>query len=124
MGTLSFLRHLLVLKSIIIQRCIFAKWVWPQALDFGRQLGGGEGKLAAHGRGQVDHLDTLFLQANLLEEFADVFDSPPGVEITFQVMTVAFQSAGHHHAVGAVLERAQGIQHIELAGAGQLDDFD
>ena len=106
MGTLSFLRHLLVLKSIIIQRCIFAKWVWPQALDFGRQLGGGEGKLAAHGRGQVDHLDALPFQPDALEQLANVFDSSFGFEITFQVMTVAFQSAGYHHAVGAVLERA------------------
>ena len=123
-GTLFFLWHLLILKSIIVQRCIFAKWVRPQALDLGSQLGGGKGKLAAHGRGQVDHLDALPFQPDALEQLANVFDSSFSFEITFQVMTIAFQSAGHHYAVGAILERTQGIQHVELAGAGQLDDFD
>ena len=92
--------------SIIVQRRILAKWVRSDALDFSRQLGGGKGKLPAHRRGQVDHLDALLLQANILEQLANVFDSPARFEITFQVMTIAFQSAGHHHAVGAILKSA------------------
>ena len=39
-------------------------------------------------------------------------------------MTFALQSTGHHHPVGASLERAQHLQHVEFAGAGQLDDLD
>ena len=93
--------------SIIVQRHILAKWIRPDALDLGRQLGGRKGKLPAHGRGQVDHLDTLLFQADALEQLADVFDSPARVEITFQVMAIAFQSAGHHHAVGAIFKSTQ-----------------
>ena len=95
--------------SIILQTVFLAKWVRPQALDLGSQLGCGKSELAAHGRGQVDHLDALPLQADTLEQLANVFNSSAGLEITFQVMTIAFQSARHHHAIGAVLERAQGI---------------
>jgi hypothetical protein len=116
--------QVLFVWHIIIQSVFLAKWVWPQALDFGSQLGGGKGELTAHRRGQVDHLDASLFQSNLLEQLANVFDSSAGFEITFQVMTIAFQSAGHHHAIGAVLKRAQSVKDIELAGAGQLDDLD
>jgi hypothetical protein len=54
----------------------------------------------------------------LLQQFLRVFNSPSGVEITFQVMTFAFQSTCHQYAVGAILEGAQHVQHIQLAGAG------
>src|SRR5512139_1389588 len=34
------------------------------------------------------------------------------------------QSTRHQHAVSAVLEGAQDVEHVEFAGAGQFDDFD
>jgi hypothetical protein len=123
-GGLIFVGRVLLALSIIVQSAVLAKWVWPQALDFGGQLGGGKGELPTHSRGQIDHLDALPIQSDALEQLADVFDSSFGFEITFQVMTIAFQSACHHHAIGAVLKRAQSVQHIELACAGQLDDLD
>jgi hypothetical protein len=41
-----------------------------------------------------------------------------GVQITFQVMTLARQSAGNHHAVGTVLKGTQQVQHVKPASAG------
>ena len=58
------------------------QWIRAQSLDLGRQLGGGERKLAAHGRRQIDHLHTLAFQTDLLQQLLRVFDSPSGVEIT------------------------------------------
>ena len=103
---------------------LFIQWVRSQLLDLGRQLRDREGELTAHRRRQIDHLDAAALQSDLLQQLLRVFDSPAGVEITFQVMTFAFQSTRHQHTVGAVLEGAQDIQHVEFAGAGQLDDLD
>jgi hypothetical protein len=102
---------------------VIPQWVRPELLDLRGQLGDRERELAAHRRRQVDHLDAAALQSDLLQQFLRVFNSPAGVEITFQVMTFAFQSTRHQHAVGAVLERAQDVEHIEFAGAGQLDDL-
>jgi len=67
-------------------------------------LGRSFGEALAHRRRQVNHLDALALQADLLQQFLRVFDSPPGVEITFQVMTIALQSPGCQHPIRAVLE--------------------
>jgi hypothetical protein len=50
-----------------------------------------------------------------------VFNAAAGIEITFQVMTIALQSTGNHDAVGPILKCAQHVQHVQLAGAGQLD---
>jgi hypothetical protein len=61
--------------------------------------------LAAHRRGDVEHLDALLLEADLLEQLANILDPAASVEITRLVMTIALQSAGHHHSIGAVLER-------------------
>lgn len=79
-------------------------------LDLSRQLGCGPGKLPSHGGGDVDHLESSALKADFLQQLARVFDSPSGVQITFQVMTIALQSTGHHYAVSAALK---GIQHVE-----------
>ena len=102
----------------------FVQWVRSELLDLLRQFGDRECKLAAHRRGQIDHLHAAALQSDLLQQLLRVFNSPAGVEITFQVMTFAFQSTRYQHAVGAVLEGAQDVQYIQLAGAGQLDDLD
>ena len=96
----------------------------PQLLDLGRQLGDRERELAAHRRRQIDHLHTAALQSDLLQQILRIFNSPAGIEITFQVMTFAFQSTRHQHAIGAIFERAQDVEHVEFAGAGQLDDLD
>ena len=101
-----------------------AKRIRSQLLDLCRQLRNRKGKLAAHRRRQIDHLDAAALQSDLLQQLLRVFNSPAGVEITFQVMAFAFQSTRHQHTVGAVLESAQHVQHVEFAGAGQLDDLD
>ena len=78
----------------------------PQLLDLRRQLGDREGKLAAHRRRQIDHLDAAALQSDLLQQLLRVFDSPSSVEITFQVMTFTLKSTRDQHAIRAVLERA------------------
>ncbi len=102
----------------------FAKWVRPQLPDFRRDFSRGERKLAAHGRRQIDHLHAAAVQSDLIQQLLRVFNSPTGIEITFQVMTFAFQSACHQHAVGAVLKRAQHVGHVQFAGAGQFHNLD
>ena len=102
----------------------FIQRIRSQLFDLCRQLRDREGKLAAHRRRQIDHLDAAALQSDLLQQVLRVFNSPAGVEITFQVMTFAFQSTRHQHAVGAVLESAQDVQHVQFASAGQLDNLD
>ena len=62
------------------------------------------GKLHAHRGRYIDHFDPLGSQADLIEELLGIFHSPFCVEITFQVMAIAFQSTGHHDPVSAILE--------------------
>jgi hypothetical protein len=88
--------------------------------DLGRHLGGGKGKLTAHRRRDVDHLNTLPLQADLSQQLADVFDSSTGVDITILVMTITLQSTGHHHAVGAILKGVEYVEHVHPTRARQL----
>ncbi len=45
----------------------FAKRIRSQLLDFGRQFGDREGELAAHRRGEIDHLDAAALQSDLFQ---------------------------------------------------------
>ena len=92
-----------------LRRSEAAQRVRAQALDLRRHFRCGEGELAAHGRGQVDHLDALSSQTDLLQQVTYVFYSFAGVQITNLVMAFALQSARHHHAVYAVLEGAQQI---------------
>ena len=93
-------------------------WIGAQRPDFLHHFGGYFGKARAHRRRQVDHTDTLAPQANFLQQTAHAVHSLMGIQITFQVMTFARQSAGNHHAVGAVLEGTQQVQHVKPAGAG------
>jgi hypothetical protein len=97
---------------------LFAKWAWPQFGDLGRKLGAVLCELWTFGRGQVEHLHALAAQTDLIQQTGDLLDSAFCVDITFQVMAVAVQSAGHHHAVGAVLERIEHQEHVNLARAG------
>jgi hypothetical protein len=88
-----------------------------QLFNFGRHLGGGKGELTTHRRRDVDHLNAPPLETDLFQELAHVFDSSTGVDITILVMTVALQSTGHHHAVGAVLKGVEDVQHVHPARA-------
>ena len=54
----------------------------------------------------------------------NVRDSAFGVGVTFQVMAVSGQSTGDHHAVGAILDGVQHVEHVEPAGAGHLYNLD
>jgi hypothetical protein len=103
---------------------LLAQWAWPQFGDLGRKLDAVVGELWPFGRGQVEHLHALAAQPDLVQQTGDLLDSAFCVDITFQVMAVAVQSAGHHHAVSAVLERIEHQEHVNLARAGQLDDAD
>ncbi len=103
---------------------VIPQWIRAHLFDLRRQLRDRKCELAAHRRRQIDHLDAAALQSNLLQQVLCVFDSPSSVEITFQVMTFAFQSTCDQHAVRTVLEGAQHVQHIQFARAGQLDDLD
>jgi len=80
--------------------------------------------LGTHGCGYIDHLKTLLIKPDFFEQGLNKLNSPPSIEITFQVMTIAFQSTGHHHTISAILERSQNVKSIQFARTWQLDDFD
>jgi hypothetical protein len=53
-----------------------------------------------------------------------MMDSFLRVEISFQEMTLSFQSPGHEQAVHAALKSTEHITVVQFAGAGQADDHD
>ena len=67
----------------------------------------------------MEHLDALPANANLVEQILNVFHPPFRLRITFQVMACSFQSARDQNTILAALERAQSVQHVQFAGAGQ-----
>jgi len=91
------------------------QWAWTQSLDLSRHLSSSKGKLSTHRRRDIDHLNALLFQTDLSQQLADVFNSPASVYITILVMTIARQSTGHHHTVGAVLKGVQYVEHIHTA---------
>jgi hypothetical protein len=78
----------------------------PHRTHLVRKLGTILSKLCALRRRQIKHLHALTTQPDLIQQLLSVLHSAFCVEITFQVMTLAFQSTGHHHTVGTVLESA------------------
>jgi hypothetical protein len=64
-------------------------------------------ELAGHCRRHVKHAYTLWFQANVFQQFLYPFYSPSGFGITVQVMAIAGQSTGCHHAIDAVFESLQ-----------------
>jgi hypothetical protein len=85
-------------------RSVLPQGIGPKGLDAPGHLGSGLGKPGPHGRRHIIHEDTLLAQADFLQYLLEIFYSSFGVQITFQVMAVAFQSTGHHHAVYAPLK--------------------
>jgi hypothetical protein len=107
----------MTLLTYLFVRAVEPERIGAQALNLRGQFGGRPRELPAHSRRQIDHLNTATFQTDLFQQLLRVFNSPAGVEITFQVMAVAFQSTRHQHAVGAILKSAQHIEHVDLAGA-------
>jgi hypothetical protein len=62
-------------------------------------------------------LDAATLQSNIFQELLQIFNSPPGAEITFQVMAVTIQSTCDDYTVSTILECSQNIEHIQFARA-------
>jgi hypothetical protein len=53
----------------------------------------------------------------------DIFYSLAGVEITYQVMTIACQSTGYQNPIGPMLKRVQRLHYIQPAGTRQLHNL-
>lgn len=70
------------------------------------------------------HLQSLSSQTDLGQKTLDMGYPALRSQITLQVMAVACQSTGHHHAIGPLFEGLQDVQRVELTGAGQPNDFD
>jgi hypothetical protein len=86
-------------------------------------LGCFQGKLTAHGCRDIDHLYPITFQSNFFNFLFNEFYSSSGLEITFQVMAVARQSARYQNAVCTIFQRLQYIDGINFAGARHLDNF-
>jgi hypothetical protein len=80
------------------------QWVGSQRANLVRKFGAELGKLGPLSGRQIEHLHSLAAQPDLIQQPLGVFDSAFGVEITFQVMALALQSAGDHHTIGAVFK--------------------
>jgi hypothetical protein len=78
--------------------------VWAKLPDLLRHLGCFQGKLRSHGSGYVDHFHALTFQPDLLDLFLNKLNSSSGLEITFQVMAVAGQSACHQNTIRTILQ--------------------
>ena len=68
--------------------------------------------MPGHCRGKVKHSDALCIQPDLLEKLLHSFYAPPGVRITFQVMTIAAQSTRYHDAIYAILKCVERHQYV------------
>jgi hypothetical protein len=67
-------------------------------------------------------LEPLAAHADLVEHLADAVGAFAGAQVAFQEVAAAFQAAGHQHAVDAFFEGLQDVLHLDLAGAGRVDD--
>ena len=64
------------------------------------------------------HLQPLRLQADLSQQFFGIVYPSLCAQITFQVMTGAFQSAGDKYSIGSLFKGPQQVQDVHLASAG------
>ena len=79
-----------------------------------RHLGGNLCEADTLSRGQEVHLQPFRLQSYLIEQFLGIVHSAFGADITFQVMTCTFQSAGDEHGIRTLLERPQQVDDVHL----------
>ena len=103
---------------------LVTKWIGPYALDLGRHLSSGPGKLPTHSSRQIDHLNASAIEADLIQQLMHALHSLAGDQITYQVMTITFQSNGDQYTVSAILKGPKGVQYVEPTRARQLDHFD
>jgi len=75
-----------------------------------------------HGGGNVNHAEAFLFDADFLEHVAGVIDPAFGAEVAFHEMAAAFETAGHQHAVRAVLQRFHEVFGFQPAGAGGAYD--
>ena len=80
------------------------------------------GETRTHGRGQIKHLHAFTVEANLSQQSSDVLDSALRYYITFQVMTIPFQSTSNHYAVHTPFKGVEHLHHIEFPRTWDLDD--
>src|SRR5208283_438358 len=77
-----------------------------------------------HGRREIEHLKTRWIDAHVLQELFDMFHSFCCVCITFQVMTLPLESTCDEDAIHALFEGPQDIGMIEFPGAWHAYDLD
>ncbi len=116
--------HPLHLSSLTRSVHPFPQGIWSQFLHLLHHLFRRLGKLPCHRRGEIEHLHTFGFQPDAAQHFLHVRHPAFGIEITFQVMTIAGQSTCHHDAVGTVLDCAQYRKHIHTTRARYLNDLD
>jgi hypothetical protein len=69
-------------------------------------------------------LHSFWLQANLFNDFLYAVYPASGIAITFQVMTITFQSTSNHDAIDAILQCMQHYGHIQPSRTRQLYNLD
>ncbi len=87
-----------------------------------RHLVGDLGKPRPHRGGHIEHLDPFRLDAGLFKQRLGVIDPLFGFEISFQEMTLAFQSPGDEHGVGTILKRFEDIEAVNFPRAQESND--
>jgi hypothetical protein len=70
------------------------------------------------------HAQAASIDPDLRQQLLCVFNSPPGVDITLQVMTVTRQSTRHQRPVHALLKCPQQVQDVHPAGTRHFEDLD
>jgi hypothetical protein len=82
------------------------------------------GKRRPFGRGNPFQPQAALINSKQPEHFPGFFNDLAASDITFQVMTIANMSAGHHHTARPSQKRLQQEAVIHPAGAHQADQTD
>jgi hypothetical protein len=74
--------------------------------------------------GDPGHLKSLGLKADILQESFDQVQSPAGIEIALDIMTIARMTARDENSVSAFIESGENIKRRDASGTHDLDRDD
>jgi hypothetical protein len=101
---------------------VFVERTRPELAHSFGHLFDGLGELRPHGGGHVEHLQALWLDADLFEELLGVLDPFSSFYISFQEMALAFQSPGDERGVDPLLECLEDVKAVDFTGAHEAYD--
>jgi hypothetical protein len=107
-------------------RLIFGQFerIGTELFYFGGKFCGVLGKSGAFAGRQVKHPGPLAADTDGIQDLLGLFDPPTGHQIAGVIMALAFQTPDNAGTVCAFFNGPQHMNHINLAGAWNANDFD